>query len=129
MLLRCRVANHRSLRDEQELSLVAAPRRGEKVPAGLVPSSVRVAGIYGANAAGKSNVLSALRFMIDAVRDSYGRWEPAGGVPREPFFLDARSPAQPSVYEVDLLLQGVRYQFGFETDDDAILAEWLYSYP
>jgi len=48
MLLRFRVANHRSIREEQELSLVAVPKRGEAKPkAHEIPPTVHVAGIYG----------------------------------------------------------------------------------
>ncbi|MEM9218977.1 MAG: AAA family ATPase [Cyanobacteria bacterium P01_F01_bin.150] len=32
--------------------------------------------MYGANASGKSNVLSALDFMKESVIDSHRRWEP-----------------------------------------------------
>ena len=129
MLLRFRVANHRSLRDEQELSLVAQPRKGEGKPTGTLPETVRVAGIYGANASGKSNVLDALRFLIDAVLDSFGKWPATGGVPRRPFLLDPAMRSRPSLYEADIVVDDVRHTYGFEVDDQRVLAEWLYSYP
>ncbi|MDX3656072.1 ATP-binding protein [Streptomyces sp. ID05-26A] len=87
-----------------------------------------VAAIYGANASGKSNLLDGLRFMADAVRDSFAVWTPDGGVPRQPFKLDD-SPDRPSVYVVELIEAGVRYTYGFEADDQRIREEWLYSYP
>ncbi|APU17551.1 MULTISPECIES: AAA family ATPase [Actinoalloteichus] len=129
MLLRFRVANHRSLRDEQELSLVGVPGRGQPKPTGPVPPTVRVAGIYGANASGKSNVLHALGYLRDAVEHSHTRWPALGGTYRDRFLLDARSAEEPSGYEIDLLVEGVRYSYGFEIDDKAVLAEWLYSFP
>lgn len=88
MLLRFRVAGHRSIRDEQTLSLVAVPRRGEPKPRpSEVPPIVTVAGIYGPNASGKSNVLNALRWTTEAIRQSQTGWSPDGGVPRDPFKL------------------------------------------
>jgi AAA15 family ATPase/GTPase len=134
MLIRFRVANFRSLRDEQELSMVASPREGrdrldmvrfEELDLDLL----RAAAVYGANAAGKSNVLSALRFMRNAVTDSHRLWRPEGPIPREPFLLDDSSRGSASLFEVDLLLEGVRYQYGFKLDAERILEEWLYSYP
>ncbi|MEU7942302.1 AAA family ATPase [Microbispora bryophytorum] len=130
MLLRFRVANHRSLRNEQTLSFVAVPRRGEPKPrAADIPRSVAVTGIYGANASGKSNVLDALRWMNWAVKSSHTKWAPGGGVPRRPFLLDEVGPDTPSFYEIDFLTKGVRYSYGFEVDDDNVRGEWLYSFP
>jgi AAA15 family ATPase/GTPase len=132
MLIRFRVSNFRSLRDEQELSMVAAFRDGRKdlVRAdSLGMDLLRVAGVYGANAAGKSNVLDALRFMRDAVVESHRTWEPKGLIPREPFRLDPVHQEKESLFEVDILLEGERYQYGFELDSRRILREWLYAFP
>lgn len=132
MLIRFRVGNFRSLRDEQGLSMVASLREGRLDlvrSEGLDLDLVRAAAIYGANAAGKSNVLSALRFMRNAIKDSHRLWRPEGPIPREPFLLDDSSRGSASLFEVDLLLKGVRYQYGFKLDAERILEEWLYSYP
>jgi uncharacterized protein len=115
-----RLANHRSFRDEHELLLMPAYSRDRDV--------LPVAAIYGANASGKSNLLDGLRFMADAVRDSFAVWTPDGGVPRRPFKRD-ESLRRPSVYVVELVESGVRYTYGFEVDDHRVQEEWLYSYP
>ncbi|MEU7002483.1 ATP-binding protein [Nonomuraea sp. NPDC046570] len=125
MLLRFRVANHRSIRDEQTLSFMAVPRRGE--PKQL--STVRAAGVYGANASGKSNVLDALRWMISAVQVSHRQWDPAGGIPHRHFKLSATGADTPSFYELDFLHENVRYSYGFEVNGSQVLAEWLNSFP
>lgn len=132
MLIRFRVSNFRSLRDEQELSLVAAFRQGRSdlVPAdALGLDLVRVAGIYGSNAAGKTNVLDAIRFMRDAVVDSHRRWKLSGPILREPFLLDPESRSAPSMFEMDFLLEGTHFQYGFELDSERILREWLSAFP
>ncbi|MFG1705244.1 ATP/GTP-binding protein [Nonomuraea sp. M3C6] len=125
MLLRLRVANHRSIRDEQTLSLIAVSRRGE--PKRTDP--LHVAGIYGANASGKSNVLDALQWMFGAIRSSHTHWDPTRGVPRQPFKLSESGLRTPSFFEVDFLHEGVRYSYGFEVDDTAVLGEWLNTFP
>lgn len=132
MLLRFRVSNFRSLRDEQELSMIASSRddRGAVVHLeDLGLEVLRVAAIYGANAAGKSNVLDALRFMCEAVKKSHRNWKPDGPVPREPFLLDSAARSAPSFFEADFLLEGVRYRYGFKLDDEQVLEEWLYAFP
>ncbi|PKK15165.1 ATP-binding protein [Thermomonospora sp. CIF 1] len=129
-LLRFRVANHRSIRDEQTLSLVATPRRGQPKPkSGEIPPTVRVVGIYGANASGKSNVLSALAYMLWCIRDSQTRWRPDRGVPRQPFRLEEGGTSRSSFYELDFVHRQTRYSYGFELDDEQVLGEWLFSFP
>jgi predicted ATPase len=120
MLRSFQVANHKSIRDEQELMLLPAyDKQREAVP---------VAAVFGANASGKSTLLDALLWMRGAVLDSFAAWQPGAGVPRTPFRLDAVRD-RPSSYAVELLLDGVRYLYGFEVDDERVLQEWLYSYP
>jgi hypothetical protein len=121
MLRSFRVANHRSIRAEQELLLTPAYDKTRPV--------VPVAAIFGANASGKSNLLDALRFMQHAVRDSFADWKPGTGIPRTPFKLDPAAAVEPSVYVVELLLDGVRHIYGFEIDDEKVREEWLYAYP
>jgi predicted ATPase len=133
MIIQFRVANFRSLRDEQTLSMVANTRadtgRATRAIPGASVTVLCAAGIFGANASGKSNVLKALRFMCSAVESSHRRWEPEEGVPRTPFCLDAESPQRPSEFEIDFVLDDVRYSYGFELDGEQILAEWLHAFP
>mgnify|MGYP003803088631 CR=1 FL=1 len=132
MLLRFRFRNHRSFRDEQELSMVAnkysdpegVVRHFKKISEGVLP----VAAVYGANASGKSNLLKALDYFQDAVLDSHRQWKPDGGVPRDPFLGGHASDAA-SEYAIDFLLGETRYQFGFSADSKVIKKEWLYAFP
>jgi hypothetical protein len=135
MLIEFRVENHRSIRDEQALTMNAGrvgapddPRPrvvpGDKSKAGVLP----VAALYGANASGKSNLLAALDFMRQAVVHSQRSWLPDGGVPRVPFAWGGRS-SEPSMFEVTVLQEGTRYQYGFVADDERFLEEWLYAWP
>jgi AAA15 family ATPase/GTPase len=90
---------------------------------------VPVAVIYGANASGKSNVVIALRWMRSAVLKSHSKGEPGGGVPRLPFALDDACASEPSTFELDFVVGGVRHHYGFEASDTEFLAEWLYAFP
>lgn len=133
MLIEFRVENHRSVRGEQVLSLAAGrggdpedvrPRGVTGSPDPLLPTVA----LYGANASGKSNVLAALAFLRDAVAWSARSWSPDGGVPREPFGWDGGAEA-PSLFEIQFLVDGVRYEYGFAADDEAFVEEWLYAWP
>lgn len=133
MLIRFRVENFRSIYTEQELSLVASPlsERAET----LVHSDrydldlLRAAAVYGPNASGKSTLFNALDFMKTAVTESHRQWAPESPIPRVPFALDPEAAKKPSVFVVDLLLDGVRYEYGFVADSSRFLEEWLYAYP
>lgn len=127
MLLNFRTANHRSIRDEQQLNL--SPVYDADRPEDTDWEAVPVAAIFGANAAGKSNVVDAFRFMRDMVCYSHREAEPGGGIERTPFALDIEEVAEPSWYVVDLCLDGVRFTYGFSIDDERVLEEWLYGYP
>ncbi|HEU4556390.1 MAG TPA: AAA family ATPase [Longimicrobium sp.] len=133
MLIRFRAENFRSIRDEQELSLVASGLTEHAESLVHVPQYdldlLRAAGIYGANASGKSTVVDALAFMRAAVVESQTMWSPQGGVPKTPFALDPAYVGAPSLFAADLLLGGVRYEYGFVADWERVLQEWLYAWP
>lgn len=131
-LLRFRVSNHRSLRDEQELSFIASsfdkddPRLLH--PQGLDEAVLPVCAVYGANGSGKSNLIHAFGFMQRAVMLSQRRWEPTEGVPRDPFALSDRKADQ-STFVVDFILESTRYEYGFAVDDEVVKEEWLHAWP
>jgi AAA15 family ATPase/GTPase len=133
MLLRFRFSNFRSFRDEQELSLIAGPFTDlpevVRHPAGIKEGVLPGAAIYGANASGKTNVIKAISFMASAVSLSHRGWSPDGPIPREPFITNEESKLEPSEFEADFLLAGVRHQYGFRIDSQFVLEEWLYVYP
>jgi hypothetical protein len=136
VLLRFRVANVLSFRDEQSLSFIATDQSEATVrrtrirergkPLGLIP----VIGIYGANASGKSNFLQAMNLMRETVLGSLGWLSEPNPVRRIAFALDSAFASKPSFYEVDVVLRDdIRYTYGFEIDDHRINGEWLHAYP
>jgi uncharacterized protein len=134
MLLAFRAANARSFRDELELSMLATARAEPRVvrqvswrEAGQPLDVLPVAGIFGANGSGKSNVLEALDDMRFYVVNSFRRAGEA--LPRWPFRLDVDVEIRPSRYEIDIVLGGVRHEYGFVLDGERIHEEWAVRYP
>lgn len=134
MFVRFSVANHLSIRDENSLSFVASSSRDN--PAILLPCPVvaskhllPAALIYGANASGKSNIISALYEMRQMVLDSHSRGPLYNGVFRHPFVLDNRYRQSISKYEIDFVMGGVLNRYGFTATDEEFESEWLYSFP
>ncbi|WP_405143435.1 ATP-binding protein [Sphaerisporangium sp. NBC_01403] len=121
------MANHRSLRSEQQLLLT--PSYSADGPSDVDWEAVPVVGLFGPNASGKSNVIDAMVYMRDLVHGSLRESEPGAGIHRQPFALDANVREEPSTFVVDLLLEGIQYTYGFSVDDAQVVEEWMYSYP
>ena len=128
MLLRFEVANHRSVLDPVELSMIAVDedRPSARSFELLNEQVLAVAGIYGPNASGKSNVIEALAWLASAVGRSLRAWDET--IPREPFKF-GEGPRLPSTYEVEMMSEGVRYAYSLEVTDSEVLSESLVSYP
>ena len=134
MLLRMGVSNYLSIAERQEISLVASKLKGPEgalidVPGGSELKALPSAVIYGANASGKTNFIKAFRFMKQVVLYSHRRGDPDGGVPRISFGLNPDLADEPTQIDADFIVNDIRYQFGFECDDHAFTAEWLYAFP
>jgi AAA15 family ATPase/GTPase len=135
MLVEFRVSNYRSIRDEQVLSLV--PVRGDTtLHAGnthptsskQIPEVLCGAGIYGANASGKTNLLKALAFFQAMVRDSATKLSSGQTLNVKGFAFDEELIHQPSSFEIGALIDGIRYQYGFSASTERVHDEWLLVY-
>lgn len=136
VLLAFRAANVRSFKDPFELSMRAGTMSNKGVvrqvktldssqPTAVLPS----AGLYGANGSGKTNVLRIMHDMRSHVLNSFRSGNPAGGVTRHPFLLDSAQRQLPSRFEIELILEGVRHEYGFEADDASYTSEWAHHFP
>lgn len=133
MLIEFRVRNFRSFKDEQVLSLVASTDKSlqedNTTATGITaaPRVVRSAVLYGPNAGGKSNLIKALSFVRKMVRLSAG-FQAGQPIPFSPFLLGEDHGTQPGAFEVTFLVEGIRYQYGFELTAQRITAEYLLVY-
>ena len=85
---------------------------------------VRSAAIYGANAAGKTNLVRALQAMKHTVLRS-GR--DVDDLPIAPFLFDPETGVQPATLEVVGVVNRMRFQYGFSANRDLVTEEWLYA--
>ena len=136
MLLRFGVANHRSIRDYQELLLSASKHVKHEYMTVPVPtikeSIVPIVAIYGPNAAGKSNLIDAIDEMQRAILHSHTRLGATDRISRYAFRLD-RTGETPTkldcTFTVDELGSGKPesvYEYGFEFTATEFQREWLY---
>ncbi len=135
MLIEFSVKNFLSFRDRQTFSLVRA--KGDElmdsntfqIDAQGKMGLLRSALVYGPNASGKSNFLSALQTMQEIVLESATEFQLGDVLPAAPFLLSRATKKEPCEFEVVFIADGVRYQYGFATTEDQIVEEWLLSYP
>lgn len=136
MLIEFSVSNFRSIRERQTLSLVAG--KGDELRATNVieanalatPDLLRSAVIYGPNAAGKSNLILALRFIHDLVVNSAQGSQEGDEIDVSPFLMDeGDAAAAPSGFELIFVEKGVRYQYGVTLTRQRVVSEWLIAYP
>ena len=130
MLIEFSVANYRSFKDRATLSLEAS--RDDWLEESHVVQTgdhrlLRTAAIYGANAGGKSNFLSAMAAFRDLVKNSSKSLQLGDRIPVVPFRLQTESERAPSHFEAVFVHNGTRYRYGFEATSEAVTSEWLFS--
>jgi AAA15 family ATPase/GTPase len=136
MLLNFQASNVRSFYDTAELSLEATVMAERDVPRSVpwreeTKHPLRVlpaAGIYGANASGKTNLLRAMDDMRRIVLTSFKNTSRSTRLPRKPFLLDPAAASQPSDFSIDLVLNGIRHEYAFSVDDNSVLSESAHRY-
>lgn len=135
MLLEFRVSNYRSIKDEQCLSLVPIENDHTlrsinvyETNNNLVSSVLRGCAVYGANASGKSNLFLGMSVMQAIVRDSATLVQAGQTLNVQSHVFDEESRSAPTAFEIDALIGGVRYQYGFSLTPDRIQEEWLLVY-
>lgn len=135
MLVEFAVENFKSIRDEARLNLVAGHGDEQRDTHMVKPELsgdvhneplVRSVAIYGPNAAGKSNLVSALRTMKYVVTHST---EQLAELSVTPFRLDPDCEDEATMLEVLCIAEGVRYQYGFRATRHHVTDEWLFAWP
>ncbi|OGT08267.1 MAG: hypothetical protein A2X78_02495 [Gammaproteobacteria bacterium GWE2_37_16] len=135
MLIEFSVANYRSIKQKQTLSMVSSGWEKEFLGQVIshenkkLPNLVSSAVIYGPNASGKTNLLRALNFMEWFVSFSQQKMQINESIDTVPFRFDTETNVSPSEFEVIFINDGIRYQYGFSADQKHIFDEWLYAYP
>ncbi len=128
MLLRFAVSNFRSIYDPVEFSLIAVDddRPAARTVSSLNHKVLTTAAIYGPNASGKSNVIDALYWLSNQVFSSMSSISQLIPVRK---FKFAEGPQRNSSIEVEMIVDGVRYDYFVEFNEREIVSESLHNYP
>lgn len=131
MLAQFCVTNFMSIRDRAVLNLTADNSTKEH-PEHVVECGklhcLRSVAIYGANASGKSSLLKAMTAAILTVRESQNLQinDRLGRI--IPFAFDEEMQHKPTAFEFTIMIDGVKYVYGFSATQESIVEEYLYAY-
>jgi uncharacterized protein len=131
MLIQFTVENFLSFRDPSTFSMVGVnsdrqhPEHLAENEAGKDRPVLPIAAIYGANGAGKSNLIQAVSFAKDLIVEGTRSRQSIA----IPIFKLGEYGKKPSRFEFIFTSQGAQYSYGFSLVKDQILEEWLHGIP
>lgn len=127
MLIKFKIENFLSIKDSIELDLNASAIKELEEDNVIYSNNIKVlkcAAIYGANSSGKTNILKALIFMKKFILNSSK--DQSKDIDVQSFKLNTRTEERPSKFEIQFLINGIKYRYGFEVDYNKIHSEWLF---
>lgn len=129
MLIYFSAENYRSIDNRIELNLRSNNRLRHhrdhvRFPVDGEPRTgvLKLAALYGANAAGKSNIIRAIE---DAIEIITGTYKPKKNLNHQPFILCNNRREQPTEFYFEFCLLNRRYSYSFSFDEKRIIEEEL----
>lgn len=123
MLARMVIENFLSFREETEFNMFAGNFKTHKSHVYDLPVNLlRSAAIYGANGAGKSNLIKAIEYVKFIVNNGGIK----SSINSKKFKLDKEYLSKPVFFEIELMLENKFYSYGIKIDGTLVLEEWLY---
>src|ERR1017187_1662234 len=144
MIVEFSVKNFRSIKDLQTISFVASGLKSSEKNSAVDKNNIveesgtnllKTIGIYGANASGKSNIIMALEYFINSIRN-----EPSSESNLihlcNPFFYQEDSDESESFFQIVFIVNGKKYRYGYtvrknfnsngKESREIVTNEWLY---
>lgn len=119
-LLNLTISNHKSIRDEATLNLALSAIRTLNPPGGAQWGEYlhRLAGIYGPNGSGKTNILEAFHHMKSAITTLLPLG--ANALPYRPY-----DTSKPTRYSLEFIHDDARYEYSLSRNMEGIAEESL----
>jgi len=133
MLIRFSVQNFLSIRDRQTLDFTAVKTCKERMDDNTFEAGgqrlLKSIALYGANASGKSNIMTAFTFLRGMILNSAKDRQSPDEIPTIPFLFRDSTSNVPSCFEIEFILGDNGYRYGFEVTRAAVISEWLFRKP
>lgn len=130
MLIEFSVENFLSIKDRMSLDLRAGSIKEHKDTHTFNFNGIELlhsAVLYGANASGKSNLLSAINFVSFMVRRFSFKSASQDEIPVKKFELSTATESEPSLFEITFIADGSIFRYGFAVDNAYVHSEWLFT--
>jgi AAA15 family ATPase/GTPase len=135
MIVQFSVENYKSFKNETVLSFIGSNTTKEHEPDNIFKwkeyKFLKSNAIYGANASGKSNLISAIADMKGVVLTSFQNAlnDNIRQKSIQPFKLNVNTKSGASIFEIVFIQDGKQFRYGFEIQDEQIISEWLFHIP
>lgn len=124
MFIRFVVSNFLSFSDESEFNMLSGNFKTHKhhvYDLGKI-SILKSAAIYGANGAGKSNLIKAIEFLQNTIKDGVL----INSIDDKKFKLEESYKNKPTVFEIEFSIGSKIYSYGVSFNNSYVAEEWLY---
>jgi AAA15 family ATPase/GTPase len=129
MLIRFVVSNFMSFKEETEFNMLKSNGNGSRqFPNHVIKTDsgveiLKTAAIYGANAAGKSNLIKAIEYLKNTVLNTNNTHL----VPQSKRFrIDESYKSKSSTFRLEYLFNNIHFDYALEIEKGKIIQEWLY---
>lgn len=134
MLIEFNFRNFLSFKDKTQFLMTSVKSFKEHFDTNIINTEnefdlLKSAAIYGANAGGKSNFISAINVMSQIISNSYSNSlikEEDKPYYNLQFKLNSKTEKANTMFEVTFLINSEIYRYGFEINKHEIKKEWLY---
>lgn len=132
MLVEFKFSNFLSFKEDVTFSMEPLSQNGSNpntidTQLKKIPQLYRTAGVFGANASGKTNFIKAMAFLLYVVQESYKNGVD-GKFPEIEYLLGDYKD-RPSTFEIKFIVNERLYEYKITMLDNRIDAESLYYYP
>lgn len=128
MLIRFTVSNFMSFKDETEFNMLPSKGNGSRSLSNHIKKTksgvevLKTAAIYGANGAGKSNLVKAIAFLKSIVIGDVDMLVPQN----KRFRLDKKFLDKSSTFRIEYEYKDIHFDYAVEIFKGKIVEEWLY---
>jgi AAA15 family ATPase/GTPase len=135
MLVEFKIRNYRSFKDETSLLMTSVKSFKEHANKNVVTTDfglnlLKSAVVYGANGAGKTNLILAFSAMSKIIRSSYKNTLNKSAEEKNyhfQFLLNTSTAVSPTMFEASFIKDNILYRYGFEIFGSGIIRkEWLF---
>ena len=131
MILEFSIENYLSIKDKQTFSFEIANKKNDDLRHVVEMKDktkiLKMACIYGANASGKTNLLTGLSFFMDFITNSFDQLKPNEEIPVDSFrFVKDFDIKKPSSFEIIFYHEEHKYIYNISLNKERIISESLY---